>query len=149
MLHVTECVDNRNRSVQSHALDGLLRKRAQHNQVHPALQVASHVAQLLARIESLVSLIDKYRRTAEAHHSRLESQPGSQRGLLEEHDNLPARERPTKIRRTRLHDSCEMQNCIDAGGAKVASRDQVWTPEHLRYALGRGRDPALHVAIQL
>ncbi len=133
-----------------HALDGLLRKCAQHDQVHPALQVVRHIAQLFPGIEPFVSLIDEHRRSAQAYHPGLERQPGSQGRFLEEHDDLSARERPPKICRTRLHHSSEMQNRIDAGGAEIASRDQIGTPKYLRHSPGSSRrNPALHMTIQL
>jgi len=78
MLQITERVNHWNTGVLRHALDSLLRIRAQHNQIHPALQIVRHIAQLFPGVEPFVSLVDKHRRSAQAHHPGLERQPGSQ-----------------------------------------------------------------------
>ncbi len=121
MLKITECVDHGDARMLRHSSDRLLGKRTQHDQVDPALQVVCHVAQRFASVNSLMCLIDEHRRPAQAHHSCFKRQPRAQRRLLEEHHDLPARERPLKICRTRFHNSGEMQHCIDPGWAQVAS----------------------------
>ena len=99
MFDITKRVDHRHTRVLRHAFDGLLRKSAQHNHVHPALQVVRHVAQRFAGTETLLSLVDEHRQTAQPRHSSLESQPGSQGSFLEEHHHLLARRAPFENRR--------------------------------------------------
>src|SRR5882762_840982 len=77
MLQITEGVDDRNGSELRHALDGLLREGAQHDDVYPALEIVRNVAQLLAGVESSLGLIDKHCRASEASHSSFEGKPGS------------------------------------------------------------------------
>ena len=68
MLQIAERVNHRDTGVLRHAFDGLLRERAQHNHIHPALQVVRHVAQRFARAEAFLRLVDEHRRTAQARH---------------------------------------------------------------------------------
>src|SRR3954462_3968096 len=88
MLQIAQGVDYRNRGMMRHTLDGLVCECPQHDDVNPALQVMSHVTQLLACVQSALRLIDEHGRSTQAYHSRLECETGSERWLLEEHHHL-------------------------------------------------------------
>ncbi len=61
MLQFAESIDHRNGRMLRHGGDGLVRKRAQHDAVDPALQVVRHVAQALASAQARLRLIDEER----------------------------------------------------------------------------------------
>ena len=149
MLQIAERVNHRHTSVLRHAFDGLLRERAQHNQVHPSLQVVRHVAQLLARIESFVSLVDKHRRAAQAHHSGLERQPGSQRRLLEEHHHLPPASALRKSAGRAFMIPARFKTASTPAGPRSRVETRSGHQNPCGTLAGSGRHPALHVTIQL
>src|SRR5580692_2314579 len=53
-----------------HALNGLLREGAQHDQIDPALEIVRHIAQRFARVQALFRLIDKHRISAQSGHAK-------------------------------------------------------------------------------
>jgi hypothetical protein len=132
MLEIAESVNYGNRCILRHAFNRLLRERAQHNGIHPAFEIVRYVTQLLSRIDSTMSLVDKKGSSAQARHSGLERKAGPKRRLLKEHHELFARQRPLKDRWTRLHDFRQVQHRLNPLRAEVASRNQIMTPEGLR-----------------
>src|SRR5271169_3202460 len=114
-----------------HALNRFLVESAQHDAVYPALQIVSNVTQLFTSIDSALGLVNEIGSASQASDAGFESEPGSQRGLFKKHDNLLARERPAKIRRTRLHEPGKMKHGSDSLRTEIASRYQIRATECL------------------
>ena len=90
MLKVGERVDDWNLGAGGHLGDGFVRVGAEHDDVHPALEVAGHVGERLALAEGRLRLVDEDGVAAEGVDGGFEGEAGTQRGLLEEHHHLLA-----------------------------------------------------------
>src|SRR3954469_13630574 len=112
----------------SHSGDRRVSERAQNDTVHPALEVMSDVAELLAGIDAGGCLIDKERMTAQAGDAGLEGQPSAQGWFLKEHHHLFAGEGSAEIRWTILHQRRKVEDRVDSGGTEIVDRDQVLSP---------------------
>ena len=88
MLEVGERVDDRHARVGGHLGDGVVRVGAQHDHVHPALQVPRHVGDGFALAQRRVGLVDEDRVAAHGVDAGLESQARAQAGLLEHQHHL-------------------------------------------------------------
>ena len=80
-----------------------MRVGAQHDGVHPALQVVRHVRERLALAERRLRLVDEDGIAAERVDGGLKGEPRAQRRLLEEHHHLLGVERMAEVRRMLLH----------------------------------------------
>src|SRR5579859_2472995 len=139
MLDVTERVDHRNRGVTRHSLDGFLREGPEDDDVDPALEVVSNVAQLLASIEATLRLIHEHRGAAEAGHSSLKRESRSERWLFKKHHHLLARHGTLKNGRARLHQFGQMENRLDTLRSEIACRNQIGAPESARKSFRHDR----------
>ena len=72
MFHFTQGINNRNVREFRHSFNCFMRKCAQDDTADPALDIVSDVAESFARVETLVSLVHKRNRAAEATDSGLE-----------------------------------------------------------------------------
>src|SRR5438132_11893353 len=83
MLEFAESVDHRDTCMLCHGRNRGMVEGAQHNDIHPALQVACNVAKALARVNAALSLYHDERDAAQAGHASRESQTCSERGLFQ------------------------------------------------------------------
>jgi len=98
---------------------------AQHQPVHPALDVVRNVVQRFALAQARVRLIDKNRTSAQRVDARLERQAGTQRRLLEEQHKLFAGQHPPEILRTALQRRRQLQQTLGLAGLKIGHRNKI------------------------
>ena len=68
MLQIAQRVDDRNVRVLGHVFHRVVRESTQHDDVHPALQIARYIAELLASAERTLGLIHEERNPTQARH---------------------------------------------------------------------------------
>ena len=104
---------------------GFVGKGAQHDAVHPALEVAGDVGERFARAQPPAGLINEERTAAERADADFKRHPGTQRRLLEDEHQLLARESARKLRRARLHQAGQLEQTLHFPGGQVGNRQQV------------------------
>src|SRR5258708_35850751 len=144
MLEAAQRVDDGCTGVLGHALDGALVEGTKDDDVDPAFEIVSDVAEFFARVEAALRLVEEEGDAAHAGHSRFKSEARAQRLLFKKHDQLLPAERVAEIRGSGLHEASEMEQTLSVFGAEIARRNQI-----LRRKLGRREWYGLRVVDQL
>ena len=93
--------------------------------VHPAFQVLGVVLDALTLADALLGVVVVHRVGAHLGRADLEGDAGSERGLLEQHDDRATRERAQVGGEVVLHRAGGREDGAGLRGGELADRDQV------------------------
>jgi len=102
-----------------------VRVGAQHDDLHPALDIARDVGEGFALAEGRLGLVDEESRAAEGVHRGLEGEAGAERGLLKEHHHLLRVESPAIRGGVGLDVVREGEHAGQLGGGEVGDGAEI------------------------
>ena len=125
MLEVAQAVDDGDGGVRGHLGHRAVLEGAEHDAVHPALEVARDVGQALAGAQPRARLVDEERAAAELLDPHFEGHPRAQRGLFENQRQVLARQRRVELLGALLHQPRQLQQPFRLGRRELLEGEEV------------------------